>query len=215
MQKLKIKVCGLTARDNTEKVLGLKPDYAGFIFYTPSPRDVTGRLQHIFPLESATTINTVAVTVDMSVDELGRLLSTGYFNTIQLHGHESPEYCMDIKQKWPKIEIIKAFSVDDAFNFNETKAYHSLSDYFLFDTRSETPGGSGRKFNWPILRRYTGSTPFFLSGGIGPELLDDIIKFSEEHALLYGIDINSSFETSPGIKDTDKLKKFFNGVRNL
>ena len=104
------------------------------------------------------------------------------------------------------LTIIKAFNLHERFDFNILNEYEETTDYFLFDTRSDIPGGSGEKFNWDILRKYNGSKPFFLSGGIKPADAEIINTF--RHPQLFGVDVNSGFETEPGIKDIEKLNFF-------
>ena len=108
------------------------------------------------------------------------------------------------------LKIIKVFPVDESFKFENTQAYEKVADYFLFDTKTKLPGGSGKKFNWEILEKYTGHTPFFLSGGIGPEDVEQIKAFS--HPKLTGIDLNSGFEDDPGLKNIEKLKQFIEEI---
>jgi phosphoribosylanthranilate isomerase len=102
--------------------------------------------------------------------------------------------------------VIKAFSISERFDFEKIKAYESLWGYFLFDTKTPQYGGSGKKFDWNILDAYDGNIPFFLSGGI---TMDDIGNIKEiRHPRLYGVDLNSKFETEPGLKDMELLKQF-------
>jgi phosphoribosylanthranilate isomerase len=108
--------------------------------------------------------------------------------------------------------VIKAFSVDRQFDFGKLNAYSGSCDYFLFDTKGRLPGGTGQKFNWQLLEKYKGDVPFFLSGGIGPDDIDDIGQFS--HPQLFGIDINSGFEIEPALKDVEKIRKFIAKMQN-
>jgi len=130
-------------------------------------------------------------------------------NHIQLHGSESPEYCQKVKDAG--FRVIKVFGIGDDFNFERTKPYTGIADYFLFDTKAVSYGGTGRKFNWALLEKYKGSTPFFLSGGIKPEDAEQINKIN--HPLLYGIDLNSGFEEKPGLKNTELLRQFINEIK--
>src|SRR5690606_31554385 len=95
------------------------------------------------------------------------------------------------------VEIIKAFGVDSEFDFTQLEAYLQVVDYFLFDTKTSKYGGSGQSFNWEVLRQYPYSKPYFLSGGIGPDNLADAYRFEDER--LYALDLNSRFESAPGI----------------
>ena len=130
---------------------------------------------------------------------------------VQLHGHETPEYCKQIKDSG--ITVFKAFSVDESFDFAILQAYSGFCDYFLFDTKGQLPGGTGQKFNWQLLENYKGDIPFFLSGGIDSNDLEAVLNF--RHPQLFGIDINSGFEISPALKDVEKVKSFISGIRKL
>ena len=131
------------------------------------------------------------------------------FRWIQLHGSENIKTCQILKNQG--LKIIKAFNVDESFKFKDIKSYENVVNYFLFDTKTKLPGGSGQKFNWEILSQFNGNTPFFLSGGIGPEDATEIMKI--DHPQLTGVDLNSGFEDEPGIKNIEKLKEFISELK--
>ena len=110
-----------------------------------------------------------------------------------------------------KINIWKAFSIDEQFNFDNTKPYENIADAFLFDTKTPQHGGSGQKFNWDLLQNYHGKTPFFLSGGISASDTEGVNFVT--HPMFFGLDLNSKFEISPAFKDVELLKKFIDSVR--
>mgnify|MGYP001733116714 FL=1 len=130
---------------------------------------------------------------------------------LQLHGNESPEDCHTLQKRG--YSLIKAFPIASKEDFKKTKEYEGRVDYFLFDTRCEGYGGSGKRFDWSILTGYKGETPFLLSGGIRPENAEAIRNF--RHPRLAGIDLNSGFEIEPGLKDVDKLKNFIQQILHL
>ncbi len=200
MEKLRVKVCGL--RDNIEEVADLRPDYLGFIFYPKSPRYVG---QHFVMPDLDSSLRKVGVFVNASVEEMidtGRRFGLDF---IQLHGDESQEACQVLSKEG--FGIIKAFHVDRQFDFNLTEQYHSTVDYFLFDTKTEAYGGSGKTFDWEMLNKYKLKKPFFLSGGIGLDNLDDLQKI--DWLKVHALDVNSKFEKRPGLKDIDTLRKLF------
>jgi len=204
---MKIKVCGLKEPNNIEAVTALSPDYMGFIFYALSPRFIDS-----LPAESLNDIPAeiykTAVFVNESEDKIAELIDQYNFNAIQLHGAESPEFCNSFLNK---VQVIKAFGLNSDFDFPQLEAYMDKVDFFLFDTKTDIHGGSGKTFDWTILSRYKLNIPFFLSGGISPDHLEEIKKIS--HPLFYGIDLNSKFETSPGVKDMVKLEKAFDMIK--
>lgn len=211
---MKLKVCGMKYSDNIEEVSTLKPDYLGFIFYENSPRNFNG------PKFSLKDISAVGVFVNAEQKTILGRINKYRLKAVQLHGEESPEYCVKLKKHIQqhsddqKISLIKVFSVGESFDFGQLDAYEGKVDYFLFDTKSELKGGSGQTFNWRLLLKYNSNTPFFLSGGIGPEavneinLLVDELKTEGKAHLLHGLDVNSRFELEPGRKDKYKLMEF-------
>ncbi|RFZ94204.1 phosphoribosylanthranilate isomerase [Mucilaginibacter conchicola] len=204
---MRIKVCGLKYKDNIEAVAGLKPDYMGFICYEKSPRFIEG-LDPEALFQQPEDIVKTGVFVNEDADVISKLIYKYKFDAIQLHGDESPEFCALFKHE---VEVIKAFGVDESFDFEQLEAYKNSVDYFLFDTKTPSHGGSGIAFDWTILNKYKLDVPFFLSGGLSTENIGEVTDI--KHPAFYGVDLNSKFELSPGLKDIDKLKKTFFNVR--
>ena len=205
-KELIVKVCGMKYTENREQVEKLPVDLLGFIFYGPSKRYV-GEHPEAGLLES--TKPKVGVFVNENVFEILGLAKNFGFEYIQLHGKENPKTCSIIKKQG--FRILKAFSVDEQFDFSATLPFEKVADYLLFDTKTKLHGGSGQKFNWQILDKYKGRTPFFLSGGIAPDDAEGILKI--EHPLLKGVDLNSGFEDEPGMKNIEKLKQFIEEIK--
>ena len=212
---MKVKVCGLREPENVAEVSGLGPDYLGFVFYPGSPR-FAGQaalgewLQDNDDLLQEKQL--VGVFVNAEVDYILNTVHDFRLDWVQLHGDESPGYCHELKLLWSvntlrKASIAKAFSITPDFDFNRTNPYVGTCGLFVFDTGGERGhGGTGKKWDWSKLREYTGPVPFLLSGGIGPEDADALRKL--DHPQLRGVDVNSRFETEPGIKDTRLLESF-------
>lgn len=207
MKNLKLKICGL--RDNASEVVALEPDYAGFIFYEKSPRYVHSPLPQV-----PTTVKKVGVFVNAEPETVAATVFQHQLDVVQLHGDETPGYIAKLNpllatnlRKNKKIGIWKVFGISNRFDFSALMAYDGAVDRFLFDTKSAKRGGTGRTFNWEVLRDYPFSTPFILSGGIGLESLPDIGQLLEEGAPIYAIDVNSKFELAAGLKDVAKLEK--------
>lgn len=192
---------------NILEVANLRPEMMGFIFYPQSKRFVGE--EFVIP-EIPVDIEKVGVFVDEVSEEVIQVLRRHQLQTAQLHGKETPEMCRNIKSFGFK--VMKAFGVDENFNFELLIPYLDVTDGFVFDTKTVLHGGSGLKFNWEILTKYTLNHPFLLSGGIKPEDLEVLHGFY--HPQCIGFDINSGFETSAAFKDVDKLKSFFNQVRH-
>jgi len=202
---MKIKVCGMREPKNMEALAELQPDLMGMIFYPKSKRYLTKVINE----KVAKGIKRVGVFVNANKAEILKIAYAQQLDYIQLHGEESPEFCALIKAE--NLKVVKAFAVNDDFDFNLTKVYEPHCEYFLFDTKGKNPGGNGVVFNWDILRKYKGHTPFLLAGGIGPEHLTEVKKI--KHEKMWGVDLNSKFEISPGLKNITTLKKFINDLR--
>ncbi|HHH53583.1 MAG TPA: phosphoribosylanthranilate isomerase [Bacteroidetes bacterium] len=202
---LKIKVCGMKYPSNIYDLIDLDIDYIGFIFYEKSKR----YLDKNVPELNYGKIKKTGVFVEEKLNRVLQLSSENELDVIQLHGNETPRYCSELKEN--DIEIIKAFSIDDNFNFNICNQYSGIVDMFLFDTKGANPGGNGVTFNWSILEKYNLDMPFLLSGGITPHHVDDILAF--QHKQCVGIDINSGFEISPAKKNIDEIRKFLKEIK--
>lgn len=213
--------------DNIRAVAALDIDFLGFIFYPKSPRYTPKAIPEAELIaDTATTARHDDIEcrkpqrVGVFVDEMPQTIITHIHNDqlgyVQLHGHELPEMIDHLKRavisdNHHSLKVIKAFSISKPDDLLQTKAYEGIADLFLFDTPTESYGGSGKKFDWQMLQAYDGHTPFLLSGGIGPEDIDRIHKF--EHPQCIGIDLNSRFETAPGIKDVEALRRFTEKLR--
>ena len=201
---MKIKVCGMKYKANIEALSGLELDYMGFIFYPKSKRYV-GLDWSLSTLKNLPShLEKVGVFVNEPISELIATTNKFGIKTIQLHGDESPAYAQELNTLG--YSIIKAFAVDKGFNFNITQSYETCCKFFLFDTKSDSYGGTGQTFDWSILNDYNFSTPFFLSGGISLENIQAIKKLTLEQ--LYAVDLNSKFEIEPGLKNVESVKAF-------
>jgi phosphoribosylanthranilate isomerase len=207
---MKIKVCGMRRQGNIEELVVLKPNFIGFIFYEKSPRYVGEELSEEYVKTIPKNIKKVGVFVNANPGYILNMVKKYDLQYAQLHGNEMPDICRSLRQKG--INIIKAFSIDDKFNFAMLNNYKSFCDLFLFDTKGANPGGNGTPFDWKLLEKYDNEKPFFLSGGIGLENIEEIIALSKTLSI-YGIDVNSVFETEPGIKDITRLEELFSLVR--
>ncbi|MDD4008321.1 MAG: phosphoribosylanthranilate isomerase [Fermentimonas sp.] len=201
-----IKVCGMRDEENIRQLEQLDIDWMGFIFYHDSPRYAGQTVKYLLSKKKK-----VGVFVDQNPQIIRDRAKDNHLFAIQLHGSEPPWYCINLREEGYK--VIKSFGIDkDGFIPNaQLNAYEGKCDYFLFDTKTDLHGGSGKKFNWNRLADYKGETPFILSGGISPEDVEEIKSFS--HPKFAGIDINSRFEISPAIKDVEAIKTFIKQLR--
>ncbi len=229
---MKLKVCGMKYVENIQQVADLQPDYLGFIFYEKSKRNFEG----IIP-EFSNSIKKTGVFVNEYIEIVISLVEEYRLDAIQLHGDESVEYISDLKNQLIErralfieenkqikkkknqhyiskndVEIIKVFGIKDEFNFDVLKPYLEVVDFFLFDTKGKERGGNGTKFDWSVLEKYPFKKPFFLSGGIGLEDVDEVKKIMKSNLPIYALDVNSQFESKPGVKKIEELKEFKKNV---
>lgn len=207
-----IKVCGITQLKQLQQLDSLNFDLAGFIFYKNSPRYVGDKISKEELIDIDFDIKKVGVFVNANYDEIMEAVESYGLNVVQLHGEETPELC---EQLMGDVEVIKAFGIGDSnIAVDEIiKDYDTVCDYYLFDTATKEGkrGGTGAKFDWKCLSRSKIEKPFFLSGGIGMEDIEQIKLF--KHPDFYGIDVNSKFEKSPGIKDMTSLFQLKQGLK--
>lgn len=202
-----IKVCGMREPENIRAVEALGIDLMGFIFWKPSSRYV-GAVPSYLPRNC----RRAGVFVDAAPQDILTAVKDFQLDVLQLHGHESPEAIIAMKDRFPSIRIIKSLAVMGPDDLAQTEAYEDVCDAFLFDTKGKLPGGNGQQFDWSVLRLYKGRLPFLLSGGIGPGDEHRIREFDVPGCI--GIDLNSRFETAPGRKDTEALRTFIEKIRS-
>ncbi len=207
---MKIKICGLKDTFNIRKVSEANPDYMGFIFYPKSPRFVGEKFSKNTLETIPESIIKTAVFVNETLENIGNIVNNYGFEAVQLHGNESQAMCKELKEQ--KLTIIKAFAIDEVFDFKTLIPYEIHCDYFLFDTKTPNFGGSGKTFDWTLLWHYQLETPFFLSGGLGAENLYEVLKL--KHDKLYGLDFNSKLEDAPGLKNIQMINKVLDTIRN-
>jgi phosphoribosylanthranilate isomerase len=223
---MKIKVCGLRNAENISQVAALGVDYIGMVFYPKSPRFVklvptnAGIVPDKAPADIPGNTADSPQRVGVFVDEMPQNIITRVvlfaLDVIQLHGNETPTMIRNLRATLhpdirPGIQVWKAISISTAADFDVCRDYEDCVDAFLFDTKCDTAGGSGRSFDWDLLHAYKGSKPFMLSGGIGPDDAARIKALFADDAfggLCMGIDLNSRFETEPAMKDVAALKRF-------
>ena len=199
-----IKVCGMTEAENIRNVELQGVDMIGFIFYPKSPRCLCQ-----MPGYLPACAKRVGVFVNESKENILMYADRFALDYIQLHGNESPGYCRSLRSSG--LHLIKAFSISQSKDLATVSDYKGLCDYYLFDAKTSLYGGSGNQFDWNLLHRYNGPTPFLLSGGINPYSVKALREF--RHPYFAGIDINSRFETAPGNKDVERIGKFLQAIR--
>ena len=202
---MKLKVCGMKLENNISEISKLKPDFMGFIFWPKSKRFFNEKSIRI-----SNKINKVGVFVNQDYDFIIDKINNYKLDFIQLHGEEDYQFCKKIKTR---CKVIKVFNIESDFDFEILSSFESVCDYFLFDTKGDSYGGNGIKFDWKLLKKYRSKKPFLLSGGIDVTDFTEILKIKELKIPLIGIDINSKFEFEPGFKNIKKVKELIKKMK--
>ena len=191
-----VKICGMKQPENILEIASLQPAYLGFIFAKKSPRYFEETIPSL-----PKAIKKVGVFVEESIENI-------VLTVVQLHGNESAIFCKELKKQLATdIQIIKVFAVGTDFDFEILETFEEYCDYFLLDTKGKFPGGNGTQFDWQILENYTSKKPFFLSGGIGVDDVESILKLQNTSLPLHAIDCNSKLEISAGIKNKKQCEE--------
>ena len=190
-------------QQNVDETVALGLDFIGNIFYDKSPRNLSSIIH--------TSVTKVGVFVKESLVAIKEKIVEHNLTVIQLHGGESNDFCKAVKDLG--VEVWKVFSIGDDFETSKLKEF-PYADKFLLDTKSKEYGGAGRKFDWALLNEIDKKTPkqYFLAGGICPNDAKEIKELKLEN--IFGLDLNSRFESSPGVKNIEELKKFLNDLRS-
>ena len=211
MTNSQVKICGITSIADANSAISFGADYLGFILYPKSKRYVSyDNCKEIIDTIKD-KIKTVAVTVDPSDNDILEInkLDVDY---IQLHGSETVERITEIKTKC-SLPIIKSFGIITIDDLEQTTNYRDLSEFFLFDYKpssTEMPGGNAKQFDWDILQDKQFKCPYFLSGGLNPENIINAMNSAKTKFF----DVSSGVESSPGIKDSLKLKEFISKIKS-
>lgn len=206
---MKLKICGMKFPENIEAISALNPDYLGFIFYENSPR-----FFEEIEIYCSSEIQKVGVFVNENPEVMSHKIQKFNLDIIQLHGNETPEISEKMKQLNPNIKIWKAFSIGNDFDFEQLDKYQNVEAY-LFDTKGKNYGGNGVKFNWEILKNYKSEKEIILSGGISVDDVPLIYELQKKIPQIQTIDVNSRFETGPGRKDVERLRVFYEKLKEL
>lgn len=204
----------MTQQTQVDALIKQGVDFAGFIFYPKSPRYV---LHHMSAaqLKSIVNIRKVGVFVNAPEEEVLQMVEACGLDIVQLHGDETPRYCEKIAET---VAVIKAFRIAPGDSLEwKIKDYTEVVDMFLFDTEGAGYGGTGKKFDWTVLKDVRIEKPFLLSGGIAPDDIPALEQFLAAPASqsLMAVDINSKFERNPGDKNMQQVAAFHNALQML
>ena len=203
--RTRIKVCGITGKEDARAAVAAGADGLGFIFVKQSPRAVDPDMVRAITAELPPFVNSIGVFCDEELEVVEEIINYCQLTTVQLHGAESPEYCKKIS-----CPVIKSFALRTESQSEELAAYSGVVSGFLLDTyRADMAGGTGMVFDWNLVEQIQPPGPIILAGGLNPENVGEAIRQVKPFA----VDVNSGVEYQPGRKDTDKLKSFADEVR--
>ena len=206
-----VKICGVRSEDIAIHAINSNADYLGFIFYPQSPRNISFEDSSKIIKKIKDKISTVAVTVDPDDSIINKVMEIG-FSMIQLHGNETLERVREIRSI-SSLKIIKSFGIGSKSDLEKTKQYEDVVDHFLFDAKpreTELPGGNAKTFEWSSLNGFKSKKEFFLSGGLNIENVETAVNSN----LTNFFDVSSGVESSPGVKDKQKISEFINKIKN-
>ncbi len=208
---MRVKICGITQAEQGQAIAKLGATALGFICVERSPRYINAQqIQQIIQVLPK-SIDCIGVFANASLTEIAGVLKVAQLTGIQLHGDESPQFCAQITQLWPNLEIIKAFRIKTADSLSDIPEYIEVIDTLLLDAYDpQQLGGTGKTLNWDILATFKSDRPWFLAGGLNP---DNILQ-ALDTLTPNGIDLSSGVERSPGDKDINKVTQLFQSLTN-
>ena len=206
------KICGLTTTGALDAALSERADLVGFVFFPPSPRNVSLDLARDLGTQVRGRARKVALTVDADDALHAAIVEALSPDLLQLHGHETPERIRALKARFG-LPVMKALPVETSADLDAVPAYAAAADWLLFDARppkdATRPGGLGRPFDWTLLKALDPGLPFMLSGGLDPGNVGQALEVTGAPA----VDVSSGVELAPGVKDPTKVMAFIRAVR--
>ncbi len=208
---MRIKICGIRNPQQGKAIAQFGATALGFICVSASPRFVTVEQIREIVEQIPTKTDKIGVFANTSIAEITDTVNNAGLTGVQLHGDESPEFCQQLRQVLPSVEIIKALRIRNVDDINNVNIYGDFIDTFLLDAyHPQQLGGTGKTLDWNLLEQFEPSRPWFLAGGLTPDNITEAL--SQIHPS--GIDLSSGVERAPGDKDLDKVAKLFEKVRS-
>lgn len=208
------KICGINDAAALQTAVDHGADMLGFVFYPPSPRNLTAEAAEELLRDLPSGIDRVGVFVDPETDFLDAILAKARLDLLQLHGDETPDRCRALSIYFG-LPIIKAFKVSEKADLDRARDYEDIVDWLMFDAKppkgAKLPGGNAASFDWTIMQNARFQRPWMLSGGLTPENLAQAVKRSGAPA----VDVSSGVESAPGKKDPAKIRAFLDAARGL
>ncbi|OUL33012.1 N-(5'-phosphoribosyl)anthranilate isomerase [Nostoc sp. T09] len=209
---MRIKICGITQPQQSVAIASLGATALGFICVPNSPRYVNIQQIQAAVVPLPENIDKIGVFANTSITEIKQTVVESGLTSVQLHGNESPEFCSQLRQALPEIEIIKAFRIRSSEHLEQVAEYTNYIDTLLLDAyHPQHLGGTGQTLDWSMLQTFSPSCPWFLAGGLTPDNILDALNMLQPS----GIDLSSGVEKAPGDKDLDQVAKLFVKLANI
>lgn len=209
---LVVKICGLKTPETVDAAIDAGADLVGFVFFPPSPRNVSLDAAKALGAHVAGRAGKVALTVNASDDELHDIIGALAPDMLQLHGTETPERVAVVRARFG-LPVMKALPIAERGDLAPIRQYEKVVDRLLFDARpprdATRPGGLGTPFDWTLLRGLDLSVPYLLSGGLDAANVAEAIAITNAP----GVDVSSGVERAPGEKDIEKIRAFVRAAR--
>ena len=208
-----VKICGISTSQALDACIAARADFVGFVFYPPSPRNITPSNARQLSERAAGRIATVGLFVDPDDLEIGEAVQAARLDVIQLHGKETPERTAQIKARFG-LPVWKALPVASAYDVERALDYRQAADVILFDAKTPKgtlPGGMALAFDWSLLAGYRGASAWGLAGGLTPDNVGDALRVTAAPL----VDTSSGVESAPGVKDMDRIAAFCTAARTL
>lgn len=207
----KIKICGISTAAALDAAIAARADFAGFVFYPPSPRDVPLRTAVTLGVRAGGRIARVGLFVDADDTLLDEAVTAAGLDVLQLHGQESPERAAELRSRFG-LPVWKAVSVAAAADVERAARYLGAADLVLFDAKTPKgtlPGGMGLAFDWALLAGWKNRAPWGLAGGLTPANVAEAVRLTGAPL----VDTSSGVETAPGVKDETLIAAFCRAAR--
>jgi phosphoribosylanthranilate isomerase len=208
-----VKICGLSTPETLDVALEAGADMVGFVFFPPSPRNISFEVARDLSSRVKGRAEKVALTVDADDAMLTDVVEALHPDLLQLHGKETPARVSSIQQRFG-LPVMKALPIENGADLDAIPRYAKIVDRLLFDARAPRdatrPGGLGKPFDWHLLENLDLSIPFLLSGGLHPENVAQALRITRAP----GVDVSSGVESAPGLKDPEKIRAFIRAARS-
>ena len=208
---MRVKICGITKPDQGKAIASMGANALGFICVPASPRYVTSSQIRAVREQLPDNVERIGVFANSTITEIKQIVAEADLTGVQLHGDESPDFCVQLRQDLPQVEIIKALRVQNSQALEQLDIYTSYVDTLLLDAYDpQQLGGTGKTLDWDTLQAFNPKCDWLLAGGLTPfNILEALSQVKPN-----GIDLSSGVERNPGDKDLSKVSQLFEQLKS-